>query len=50
MSKSRRYIFMLLMAGVLAALSLLLYMGWLGQESAPSGGTKFVEMEDVAHV
>lgn len=50
MSKARRYIFMLLMAGALLALALLLYLGWTRQESAPSGGTKFVSAEEAGHV
>lgn len=50
MSKSRRYIFMLLLVGALLALSLLLYLNWLRQESAPSGGTKFVEAGEQSRV
>lgn len=42
MTKRGRYIFLVLMAGVLAAMCLLLYAGWSSRESAPSGGTKFV--------
>ena len=50
MSKSRQYILMMFMAGALLAISLLLYLGWIKQESTPSGGTKFVKMESVGHV
>ena len=41
---------MMLMAGALLAVSLLLYLGWIQQESTPSGGTKFVKMENAGHV
>lgn len=50
MSKAKRYVFMLLMAGTLLALALLLYLGWTRQESAPSGGTKFVSTEGAGRV
>lgn len=50
MSKSRRFIFMLLMVGALAVLSLLLYLSWARQETSPSGGTKFVETEGAGRV
>lgn len=50
MSKSRRFIFLLLMVGALAVLSLLLYLSWARQKTSPSGGTKFVEMEEARHV
>ena len=50
MSKARRYIFMLLMAGALLALALLLYLSWSRQESTPSGGTRFVSAEEAGRV
>lgn len=50
MSKTRKFIFMILMAGVLMAVALLLYMGLVRQEGKPSGGTKFVRSEGWSRV
>lgn len=50
MSKSKRYIFMLLLAAILMVLSLLLYLNWVRQETTPSGGTKFVEAGELSRV
>ena len=42
MIKRKRYIFLLLMGGMLLLASLLLYLGIQGRNSAPSGSATFV--------
>ncbi len=46
MTKGKRYLFFILLGVALLAASLLLYLGFAQQRSAPSGGSKFVYQED----
>ena len=45
MTKGKRYLFFILLGVALLAGSLLLYLGFTQQRSAPSGGSKFVWRE-----
>lgn len=45
MTKGKRYLFFILLGVALLAGSLLLYLGFTQQQSAPSGGSKFVWRE-----